>query len=131
MAESQPRLGYVQWMDLTVPDADRLPTFYEKVAGWAATPLSMGEYEDFCMSPAGDPQKTVAGICHARGENTDLPAQWLIYITVASLSDSAAQCERLGGRILAGPRQMGGQGMVVVVQDPAGAVAALFEPNRP
>jgi predicted enzyme related to lactoylglutathione lyase len=65
-----------------------------------------------------------------RGENTGLPAQWLIYITVADVEASAAKCVELGGKVLAGPRDLGGQGRFCVIQDPAGAVVALFSPKR-
>ena len=62
--------------------------------------------------------------------HADLPPQWLIYITVANVEKSAEQCVALGGKVLAGPRPMGDHGRVAVIQDPAGAVAALFEPAR-
>lgn len=60
-----------------------------------------------------------------------LPAQWLIYITVADLEASTRRCAELGGEVLAGPREMGGQGRVAVIRDPAGVVAALFQPSSP
>jgi predicted enzyme related to lactoylglutathione lyase len=72
----------------------------------------------------------VAGICHARGSNADLPAQWLATITVEDVDRNAARCAELGGEILAGPRDMGSQGRFCVIRDPAGAVAALFSPAR-
>ena len=58
--------------------------------------------------------------------NAELPAQGLPYITVENLEASAARCEALGGRVLAGPKSAGGQGRYCVIQDPAGAVAALY-----
>ena len=76
-----------------------------------------------------DSANTVAGICHARGPNAELPAQWLIYINVANLADSLEQCSQRGGKVLHGPRDMG-SGSCAVVQDPAGAVAALDEAKR-
>ena len=69
----------------------------------------------------------MAGICHARGGNTGLPAQWLIYIIVADLDASLKQVEEKGGKVLRGIREYGGQGRYAVIQDPAGAVAALYE----
>jgi hypothetical protein len=127
MSEPNQTIGSVSWTDLTVPNAEQVRRFYEAVVGWVSTPLDMGGYTDFCMNaPANG--KTVAGICHARGDNADLPAQWLIYITVADVDASVRQCTLSGGKVLAGPREMGGQGRVAVIQDPAGAVAALFQP---
>jgi predicted enzyme related to lactoylglutathione lyase len=69
----------------------------------------------------------VAGVCHARGTNADLPAQWLMYIVVEDIETSRARCEELGGELLTPVKNMGGQGRYSVIQDPAGAVAALWE----
>src|SRR5262245_42676160 len=124
---TQPSIGSVGWIDLTVTDAEALRKFYEAVVGWSSTEVAMGGYSDYCMYPPGA-DKPVAGICHARGENADLPAQWLIYITVYDLDASIAECKALGGKVLAGPKEMGSQGRFCVIQDPAGALAALFEP---
>jgi predicted enzyme related to lactoylglutathione lyase len=123
----QPAVGTIVWTDLTVDDADEIREFYTRVVGWGSAPVDMGGYDDFNMSqPAtGD---AVAGICHARGTNADLPAQWLVYVTVEDVDASAARCEELGGSLLVRPRGMGEHGRFCVIRDPAGAVAALFEP---
>lgn len=120
-----PKIGTVGWMDLTVPNAEELRDFYQDVAGWTPQPLDMGGYSDFVMStPDG---QSVSGVCHARGGNAGLPAQWLIYITVADLDASVARCTERGGKILAGPKDAGGGARFCVIQDPAGAVAALYQ----
>jgi predicted enzyme related to lactoylglutathione lyase len=51
----------------------------------------------------------------------------LAYVTVADLDESVARFQSLGGKILRPPQSMGPQGRFCVVQDPAGAVAALYE----
>src|SRR5438128_803527 len=60
----------------------------------------MGGYSDFTMSPPGG-GAIVAGVCHARGHNADLPPQWLIYVTVAAVLDQrlcvVARGTRVGG----------------------------------
>ena len=71
-------------------------------------------------------KEAVAGVCHARGANADLPSQWLIYITVEDLDQSLADCEELGGEVLVQPRRMG-EDRFCVIKDPAGAVCALYE----
>ena len=120
-----PRPGTITWTDLTAANAPELCDFYEAVTGWTPEPLSMGDYSDWLMSDADG--EAVAGICHARGSNVDLPAQWLIYITVEDLDHSMAECERLGGAILTPVRRYGG-GRYCIIKDPAGAVCALYQP---
>ena len=126
MADSKkPAIGSITWRDLTVKDAEAVRDFYSKVAGWKSSPVDMGGYDDFNMNLPGS-DETVAGICHARGPNAKLPPQWLIYITVADVDDSAKRCVELGGKIIDGPRKMG-EYRFCVIQDPAGAVAALID----
>lgn len=117
-------IGRVEWIDLTVDDASRVKDFYCTVVGWSSTEVEMGSYSDFNINLPGT-QDTIAGVCHARGSNANLPSQWLIYVRVESVKASAAKCEKLGGKILDGPRRMGGSNFCVI-EDPAGAVMALM-----
>lgn len=124
---SKKPVGSINWVDLTVPNAQKIRDFYQRVIGWSAQGLSMGDYDDYCMNLPGNGE-TVAGICHARGVNADFPPVWLIYINVADLDESIANCRKLGGQLISGPRDMGPQGRYCVIKDPAGAPVALFEP---
>ena len=124
--DDRPGPGRILWQDLTVPDAEGIRDFYRGVVGWEAAPVDMGGYDDFNMLPP-DADEAVAGICHARGSNSDLPPLWLVYISVDDVDASAARCVELGGEVVAGPRGMGG-GRLCVIRDPAGAVAALYQP---
>jgi predicted enzyme related to lactoylglutathione lyase len=67
----------------------------------------------------------VAGICHARGPNAGMPAQWMIYIQVDDLDACVQRCAERGGTVVDGPRELG-EHRFCVIQDPAGAVAALI-----
>jgi predicted enzyme related to lactoylglutathione lyase len=129
MAEDiKPEVGTITWFDLTVENAEEVKDFYSKVVGWKSDPLKMGDYNDYNMNKPGDNQ-TVTGICHAKGGNSNLPPQWLMYITVENVNDSAKKCVELGGKIISDPKDMQGYGSYCVIQDPAGAVCALFEPQ--
>lgn len=119
--------GEIGWIDLTVPDAAKVRDFYSQVVGWEHTEVDMGGYSDFSMNLPGS-SKTVAGICHTRGVNADMPPQWLIYINVDNLEASLKACREAGGKILRGATSMGA-GRMAVIQDPAGAVAALYQPE--
>ena len=117
--------GKIGWIDITVEDADSLRDFYAAVTGWVPENVSMGDYADYSMTMPAE-GTAVAGICHARGSNAELPRQWLIYITVSDVEASAAACREHGGQVLVGPRAMGGS-VFAVIEDPSGAVAALWQ----
>lgn len=58
--------------------------------------------------------------------NAGLPAQWLLYIVVVDVVDAAARATAAGGQVVVPIRSMAG-GRMCVVQDPAGAVVALYQ----
>lgn len=127
-AEGNTEAGSIAWFDLTVPDAGTISDFYAAVVGWRPEPVDMGGYCDFTMTaPGGTP---VAGVCHTRGVNANLPPQWLAYIVVEDLDASVRRCLDLGGSVIAGPKGSGPDGHYCVIQDPAGAVAALVKQPR-
>lgn len=127
MSEEKLETGSIIWADLTIPDATVVKDFYSNIIGWKPAPVSMGDYNDFSMN-SPESGRTMAGICHSRGVNADLPPQWLIYFTVNDVDKSALLCSENGGKVIAGPKNMGKFGRFCVIQDPAGAVAALFSP---
>ncbi len=124
MSSAGTPVGTICWRDLTVPDAVAIRDFYQRVVGWESRTEDMGGYSDFHML-APTTGESVAGICHARGSNADVPPQWLVYITVADVDQSAAKCGEFGGQVVVAPRAMGG-GRFCVIRDPAGAVCALY-----
>jgi len=122
-------IGTINWTDLTVANAEGVRDFYRDVVGWKVEEVSMGEYADFSMrSPING--ATVAGICHARGVNADVPPQWLVYINVADLDESMERCKALGGKVRVGPNDMGAFGRMCIIEDPAGACAGLIQQPR-
>ncbi len=118
------------WLDLTVPDAVRASAFYCAVLGTTTSAIGMrdaqGEYEDFCLHPSASPEAgALAGVCHARGANTKIPAVWMPYFAVPDLDTAIAQVQKLGGEVVDGPRSCGGTMRVAFVRDPDGASFGL------
>lgn len=121
--QTPPPIGTVGWIDLTIPDADRVRDFYASVLGWTPEPLDMGGYADYVMK-AGE--RAVAGVCHARGVNAGVPGAWLLYFMVADLDAALAQVHAGGGKRVGEVRSMGSARMAII-QDPSGAVCALYQ----
>ena len=116
--------GQIGWVDLTVENATEIRDFYRAVVGWEYADVDMEGYADFAMTDLEG--KPVTGICHARGINEGLPAQWLVYITVMDLAFAVEEVVARGGTVLREPTDMGA-GRFAVIRDPAGAVCGLFE----
>ena len=107
--------GQIGWIDRTVPDADGVRDFYRE-----------GDTQDCCMNAANG--QSVAGICHALGDNAGLEPVWTIYIVVADLDAALEPCQApRGGKLLGTPKTAGDGSRFCPIQDPAGAIAALYE----
>lgn len=117
-------IGSIGWFDLTVPNADEVKDFYAKVVGWKPQPVSMGDYNDYNMTINDIPK---AGVCNKKGQNAHIPSQWMMYINVANIEESAKAVENMSGKMLSEIKHMKGYGKYCFIQDPAGAVCALFE----
>ncbi len=126
MSEQASPPGSISWTDLTVENADVVRDFYRAVVGWKVSEVDMGGYSDYAMVRPGD-GAAVAGVCHARGGNADLPPVWLIYVTVPDLDASIAACVARGGTVIKPPFPLG-EARAAVIRDPAGAALALYQP---
>ncbi|MBR1031490.1 VOC family protein [Bradyrhizobium liaoningense] len=126
MANDVKEVGQIVWVDLTIPNAEKVvQEFYRSVIGWETNAFNMGDYNDYVVAtPQG--KETVAGICHARGANASLPPSWIVYIKVKSLDESMAVAKANGGEVLTAPKEFGGA-RFCLLKDPAGAVFAVME----
>lgn len=125
-ANKRPLAGTVGWIDMTTENAGQIREFYESVVGWSSEAVPVDDYQDYVISPAagGDP---VAGICHQKGSNANVPGGWMIYIHVDDLEASLSSCLILGGDKVGEIRDMGSYGKTCVIRDPSGAVSVLIE----
>jgi predicted enzyme related to lactoylglutathione lyase len=58
-----------------------------------------------------------------------IPPHWLSYVSVTNADETAAKAKELGATLLAGPFDVMTVGRMAVVQDPTGAVFALWQPK--
>ncbi len=127
--KNKEQLGTIGWFDLTVTDARPLSQFYSEVIGWKIQETPVDDYHDYTMTheKSGHP---LSGICHKKGQNADIPSQWLMYVHVDDIESRTKKVEQLGGTIIKGPTPPSSYGRYTIFKDPQGAVMALFEANE-
>ena len=119
--------GTFCWIDLGTPDAPAGTRFYRALFGWTAEDRPMGPDAFYTMFHLyGRP---VAAL-YPQDASHQGPPQWLSYVAVASANDAAAQTGTLGGTVLMEPFDVLDVGRMAMVQDPTGAVVALWEARR-
>jgi len=108
--------GAMEWSDLLTDDVDAASAFYGSVFDWSLThEFGSGEW----LTPAHD---SVAGLVTGRPG-----ARWQPSFQVADCTETVDRCTRLGGRVAAGPVEMG-LGSYVEMIDPSGAAFAVTAP---
>ncbi|MEP6689396.1 MAG: VOC family protein [Gemmatimonadales bacterium] len=120
--------GTFCWADLGTPDAAAAKRFYTALFGWIAEDRPMGP--DACYTMLTVDGRSVAALYQQEPAAGGAPAQWLSYISVGSANQSAERAKALGAAVLMEPFDVLDVGRMAMVQDPTGAVVALWEPRR-
>ena len=110
------------WFDLRTSDRASATAFYERLLGWEANEVPMGD-QTLAMIGGEQPWGGIGLPPVQEGR-----AQWLPYIQVADVDTAVAQAVELGGRVLH-PKIEGPAGHFATVADPTGAAIALWEPR--
>ncbi len=113
--------GALCWNELGSPDVDGSARFYGDLFGWTTTP----------MEGADPPYLVIENDGHANGgirppAPPGTPPFWLVYFAVADIEAALAKVGELGGNVLVGATDIG-VAKIGVVQDPQGAVFALYD----
>ncbi len=112
--------GAMTWNELATPDVDAAVQFYGELFGWTAERMPSDEM-DYRVIKRQDGGSN-GGI---RGALEGEPPYWLVYFGAHDLDAQLAAATGAGATTLVGPIEMG-PGRFVVLQDPDGAVFALW-----
>jgi predicted enzyme related to lactoylglutathione lyase len=118
--------GQFVWEELTTTDTTSAGGFYGKVAGLKTEAAPGGSSYTLFIAMAG----RMGGLL-ALGADAGASPHWLSYLSTLNVDETARQAESLGGRVVKPPAQMGDGGRFAVLQDPQGAVFAVYTPPRP
>ncbi len=112
--------GALTWNELGSPDMDGSAAFYGDLLGWSTSPMEAGDMPYLVISNG---ERSNGGIRPPMPP--EAPPCWLVYFATDDLAGSLATVSELGGTVLMGDTDIG-VGHIAVVQDPQGAVFALF-----
>jgi predicted enzyme related to lactoylglutathione lyase len=118
-----PKQGTFCWFELMVPDPAKVTPFYEDIAGWKRVEgMDLGEQGMYWMFKRGE--ENAAGLM-ARPPEVPV-SSWTPYIAVDDVDAATAKAESLGATVMVPPQDVPGTGRFSMLQDPVGAVIALF-----
>lgn len=121
--------GTFCWEELGTSNGEAAKNFYTQLFGWSYVDNPMGpgmvytmfklDGKDVAASYELMPEQTVQGV----------PPNWTSYVAVTSADETVNKAKAAGGTILKEPFDVFTLGRMAIIQDPAGAVFALWEPK--
>lgn len=124
--DGDPIPGRFAWHELTTTDYRGGLEFYRRLFGWEDTgsfEMEVGPYQMYGMKG-----KSFGGMFNRTPEMGNMPPFWLCYIAVNDLDKAVTAAKKNGGKVLNGPMEVPGGGWIAVLNDPQGAMFALFKP---
>jgi predicted enzyme related to lactoylglutathione lyase len=129
MTQEKATTGALVWFEIPADNLDRAKKFYNALFGWniAALPGMQGpEAQTYLHIDTGGDEASPDGGMMLRKQ----PEQGITqYISVASVDESAAKVEKLGGKICMSKTAVPKMGYFAVCQDTENNTFALWEVN--
>jgi predicted enzyme related to lactoylglutathione lyase len=112
--------GALVWNELASPDLEASKAFYSQLFGWQIAPFENSP-TPYLAIKNGDANN--GGMREVTPPGT--PPHWLVYFGVDDTEQALAKAQELGATKLAGPIDIQ-MAKIAVIQDPQGAVVALY-----
>lgn len=119
-----PLPGTFSWCELHADDPEAAKTFYGETFGWNFKSHDMGPMGTYTVITMGT--KEVGGIMQ-RPPGSPGRQAWMPYVSVEDVDADTTKAGELGGTVIMPPMDIPGIGRFSVVQDPGGAVFALYK----
>lgn len=117
--------GRFVWHEQVSSDPEQAEGFYTGLFGWDTEVFKPGELDYTMISSGG---QTHGGISKAM-EGAP-PPHWLSHVSVEDVDDTIEKATRAGGKLLAGPFEIGEVGRMAIISDPQGAYLSAFQPQN-
>jgi uncharacterized protein len=118
-------VGEFSWNELATIDEAAAAKFYGQVFGWQAEDFPGAGMQYSILKHRG---KGVGGLM--KRPNDQCPPNWLSYVTVASVDDTAKKATDAGAKLMMPPFDVPTVGRIAVFQDPQGAALGIFQPAK-
>ncbi len=122
--------GMFCWIELATSDQAGAKSFYTSLFGWTTADNPMSPGGTYTMFRLND--KDVGGGYTLMPDQVAMhvPPNWLVYVAVENTDATTAKAQELGAKALAGPMDVNDYGRMAVLQDPTGAVFAVWQAKQ-
>jgi len=121
--------GALTWTELATNDTEAAKKFYTSLFGWKEKTSTGGgmTYTEFSL---GDTPHGGMMAMNEQMKQMHVPPNWLPYFQVADCDVTANKAKELGANLFVPPTDIPNTGRFSVIQDPQGAVFAIYKPLR-
>ncbi len=121
--------GSFCWIELATTDQDTATRFYPSLFGWIVNDTPMGPGETYSLFQIDGRDVAAAYSMRAGQLSQGVPPHWLLYVSVADADVAVERAQQLGGTALMPAFDVMDYGRMAVLQDPAGAALAVWQPR--
>jgi predicted enzyme related to lactoylglutathione lyase len=123
--------GSFSWAELATSDPAGAKAFYGALFGWASVDSSMGPGPEDVYTRVQIEGADVGALYKMLPEQAaaGVTPHWLAYVTVGHAEETAKTVRALGGAVVADPFDVVGYGRMAILQDPGGAILAVWQPG--
>ena len=122
--------GTFCWPELSTTDQKGAVAFYRALLGWDVTDQPIGPTETYSMFTLRGLEVAAAYTMRSEERQHGAPPHWNSYVSVANADESAKRAQELGGKVLAPAFDVMDAGRMAMLQDPTGAVFAVWHAKR-
>lgn len=130
MEINQARPGDFCWFELATSDQAAAKKFYGELFDWTVHDTPMGPGSFYTTFQLRGRKVAAAYALMPDQIKEGIAPHWGTYVAVVSADDSAAQAQKLGATLLAGPFDVAEHGRMAVLRDPTGAVISLWQAKQ-
>jgi len=122
--------GTFCWVELGTSNGNAGKKFYSELFSWDTEDYPTGPNMVYTMLRLDG--KDVGGLYQLTDEMTSqgVPPHWLSYVSANNADETAAKVKEQGGALIKEPFDVMDIGRMAVVQDPTGAVFAIWQPLK-
>lgn len=119
--------GTFCWVELATSDSAAAKSFYSQLFGWECVDNPMGPDSFYTMLRLNG--RDAGGLFQLTPElaSRGVPPNWLSYVSVTSADETAEKAKAAGATLMKEPFDVFSIGRMAAVQDPTGAVFALWQ----
>jgi predicted enzyme related to lactoylglutathione lyase len=124
MTTTATAVGKFVWHEQVSSDPGQAKDFYTQLFGWDTELFKPGEMDYEMINARG---QNHGGF--GKAQEGAPPPHWLAHVQVENVDETVEKATKAGGKLAAGPFEMGEVGKMAIIGDPQGAYVSAYQPD--